>query len=193
MRLTVQDCQRPYLRRCRMMVSKKQLVANRQNAQKGGVKTAQGKAVVRFNALKHGLLSEEILLTGEVEEALTGLAERLVDALQPQGELERILVDRIVSSVWRLKRALNVETANMVYAHRERLQGSYPFNEALRRLMALRDMLAGNSTERILRYETTVERQIYKALHELIRLQMARQGQKPPAPVAIDLDVSQDD
>ena len=91
-----------------MMVSKKQLVANKQNAKKSGVKTASGKAVARLNALRHGLLSEEILLTGEVEEALTGLAERLVDALQPQGELEGILVDRIVSSVWRLKRTLKV-------------------------------------------------------------------------------------
>jgi hypothetical protein len=43
------------------------------------------------------------------------------------------------------------------------------------------------------RYETAIERQIYKALHELIRLQMARQGEKPPAPVAIDLEVSQGD
>ena len=56
-----------------MMVSKKQLVANKQNARKGGVKTAEGKSLTRLNALKHGLLSEEILLTGENEEALTGL------------------------------------------------------------------------------------------------------------------------
>jgi hypothetical protein len=117
----------------------------------------------------------------------------LVAELQPQGELEGILVDRIVSSVWRLKRTLSVETANMVYEHQERIQGSYPFNEAQRRLMALRDMLSGNPTERILRYETTIERQIYKALHELIRLQMARQCQKPPPPRAIDLEVSQGD
>ena len=56
-----------------MMVYKKQLVANKRNAQKGGVKTAEGKAVARLNALKYGLLSEEILFTGENEEALTGL------------------------------------------------------------------------------------------------------------------------
>jgi len=175
------------------MVSKKQLIANKQNAKKGGVKTYSGKAVARLNALKHGLLSEEILLTGENEEALTGLEDRLVAELQSQGELEGILVDRIASSVWRLKRTLKVETANMVYEHQERIQGSYPFNEAQRRLMALRDMVTNNSTERILRYETTIERQIYKALHELIRLQMARQGQEPPAPVAIDLEVSRGD
>ena len=172
------------------MISKKQLVANRQNAKKGGVKTAEGKTLTQLNGLKHGLLSEEILLTGENGEALAGLDERLVAELQPRGELEGILVDRIVSSVWRLKRTLKVEAANMVYEHQERLQGSYPFNEALRRLMAQRDMLSGNHTEKILRYETTIERQIYKALHELIRLQMARQGQRPPAPVAVDLEVS---
>ncbi len=113
--------------------------------------------------------------------------------IEPQGELERIPVDRIVSSVWRLKRALNVESANMVYERLERILGSYPFNEAQRQLLALRDMLTSNSTEKILRYETTIERQIYKALHELIRLQMARQGHKPPAPVAIDLEVSRAD
>ena len=78
----------------------------------------------------------------------------------------------------------------MLYEHHERIQGSYPFNEAQRQLLALRDMLTNNSTERILRYETAIERQIYRALQELIRLQMARQGQKPPAPLAIDLEVS---
>ncbi|MBI4298689.1 MAG: hypothetical protein HY666_02915 [Chloroflexi bacterium] len=55
---------------------------------------------------------------------------------------------------------------------------------------ALVDMLSGETTEKIMRYETAVERQIYKALYELIRLQMARQGEKPPAPVAIDVEVS---
>jgi hypothetical protein len=41
------------------------------------------------------------------------------------------------------------------------------------------------------RYETTIERSLYKALHELQRLQVARRadGDAPP-PVAIDVDVS---
>jgi len=174
-----------------MSVSKKQLVANRQNAKKGGVKTLEGKALTRLNALKHGLLSQEVLLAEESDEALTDLEQRLVSDLQPEGELERIMVDRIVSSMWRLKRTLKVETANIVYEYEERIGGSYPFNIAQRQLLARRDMLAGDETEKIIRYETAIERQIYKALHELIRLQMARRGERPPAPVAIDLEVSQ--
>ena len=38
-----------------MTVSKKQLEANKKNAQKGGVKTQEGKAIVKYNALRHGL------------------------------------------------------------------------------------------------------------------------------------------
>ena len=174
----------------KMTVSEKQLVANRQNAKKGGVKTAEGKALAKLNALKHGLLSQEVLLAMENEESLVELYERLTAELLPQGELEGILVDRIVSSVWRLKRALTVEKANMEYEYQDKIEDHYPYNKAHRQLVALRDMLVGDSTEKIMRYETAIERQIYKALHELIRLQMARQGEKPPAPVAIDLEVS---
>jgi len=177
----------------KMTVSEKQIVANRQNAKKGGVKTAEGKALAKLNALKHGLLSQEVLLSVENEETLAELEGRLVAELQPQGELERILVDRIVSSVWRLKRALIVERANMEYEYQDRVDDHYPYDKAQRQLVALRDMLVGDSTEKIMKYETAIERQIYKALHELIRLQMARQGEKPPAPMAIDLELSRGD
>lgn len=53
-------------------------------------------------------------------------------------------------------------------------------------------MIANPSTERLLRYEAMIERGIYKALHELQRIQAARAGDKPFAPLAIDLDVSGD-
>lgn len=40
------------------------------------------------------------------------------------------------------------------------------------------------------RYEVTLERSLYKALHELQRLQAARDGQVVPLPEAVDVDVS---
>ena len=36
-----------------MTVSKKQLEANKKNAQKGGVETPEGKSIVKYDALKH--------------------------------------------------------------------------------------------------------------------------------------------
>jgi len=68
------------------MTSARKAEANRQNALKStGPRTPEGKAAVRLNALRHGLLSEDILLPGEDEEALRELAERLRAELQPVG------------------------------------------------------------------------------------------------------------
>ena len=49
------------------MTSERQAEANRQNAQKStGPRTPAGKAVVALNGAKHGLLSRECLLKGEI-------------------------------------------------------------------------------------------------------------------------------
>ena len=96
--------------RVEIMTSDKQAKANRQNALRStGPKTPEGKAAVRLNALRHGLLSQETLLPGEDEEALRELGERLRDELQPVGELENLLVARIIAAIWRLRRLGRVE------------------------------------------------------------------------------------
>lgn len=67
---------------------------------------------------------------------------------------------------------------------------SYP--KAVVARQRLRAWIVDEDAEHILRYETTIERQIYKALHEFLRLQAARQGQRPALPVAVDLDVTRE-
>jgi hypothetical protein len=92
------------------MTSDKQARANRRNALKStGPKTPEGKATIRHNALRHGLLSRDILLPGEDEVALRELGERLWEELQPVGAVESMLVNRIISSTWRLQRLGRVE------------------------------------------------------------------------------------
>ena len=216
------------------MSSARRAAANRQNALKStGPKTPDGKAAVRLNALTHGLLSKEILLPGEDEGALRELAERLTAELQPVGELENLLVDRITSLLWRLRRLGRVEAgifAHEFYAeladraerearaqestlsdlmafadttigdegkHREALQRAQEMrvkqnaeNTALGRTFA-RDADSANAFAKLSRYETAIERGLYKALHELQRLQAARAaaGSVPP-PMAVDVDIS---
>ena len=45
----------------------------------------------------------------------------------------------------------------------------------------------GSDLDRILRYDTTVKRQMYQAMHELERLQRARKGEHVPAPVNVQV------
>src|SRR5918994_3649371 len=104
------------------MTSEKKAEANRQNALKStGPKTPEGKDAVRLNALRHGLLSQEILLPGEDEEDLRELGERLRAELQPVGELDNLLVDRIIASYWRLRRLGRVETGIFSWERSEEL------------------------------------------------------------------------
>ena len=218
------------------MASDKKAESNRRNALKStGPRTPEGKDAVRLNALRHGLLSRETLLPGEDEEALRGLGERLRDELQPVGEFENLLVDRIVSAYWRLSRLGRVEASIFAWEHYEELAkradrearayedhfsdlarpasvvvtvaDESKHREARKRARQMRakreaetatlgqtfvsDALYANAFSKLSRYETAIERSLYKALHELQRLQAARRadGSAPP-PVAIDVDVS---
>jgi len=216
------------------MTSERKVEANRKNALKStGPKTPEGKDLVRLNALKHGLLSREILLPGEDEAALRELGERLRTELQPAGELEDLLVDRITSHFWRLRRLGRVEAGIFAWefyeqlAERARREAStyaktelddwanrattitdeQKHQQALSKVREMeaardsetatlgrtfiRDAGGANAFSKLSRYETTIERGLYKALHELQRLQAARgtAGGAPP-PLAVDVDVS---
>ena len=171
------------------MATQKQLLANRKNAKRStGPKDT---SLTRLNALKHGILSEEVLLKGEKKKDLEELGRRLRQELAPQGELEIILVDRIISSIWRLKRVLRTESALMSYEYEEGLNDTWN-NKTGDERYACKCMLVGGDSQIVQRYETTIERQIYRALHELIRFQGARKGEKPPAPIAVDVDVNKE-
>lgn len=153
--------------------STKQIKANRENGKKGGVKTKQGKAVSRYNAIKHGLLSAEVIMADEDEELLLELEKRLRNELKPATEIELLLVDRIASNIWRLKRALSIEDEEVITKD--------TFNGGLR---------LKNDADLFFRYETMLEKSIYKSLHELERLQAIRNNINTTPPIALDVDIS---
>ncbi len=306
-----------------MTVTQKQLEANRKNALEGGVKTPDGKAIAKFNALKHGLLAKEVVLTaGEGAEDPTefaALSQDLMSQFQPQGTLEEMLVEKIAVAYWRLRRAyryeaglirLELDTAAEKYYGKYRSDGEkkhrtdeqidaeiaqereafaywqkdkndlskmhkegrplediygwkenweflhekvidlLPENldseddlkpkelrkclnkdanwsdddiwkaliddcaqrmarhqgqiEALERereknqqrikvLKVLGNVPSRDELDRLLRYEGAIERQFYKALNQLERLQRLRAGDNVPAPIQVDVDVNTDE
>lgn len=167
------------------MVSEKQLRANTQNALLGGVKTPNGKAISRFNALKHGLLSEQALLENEDEGELRDLGERLRRDLKPASEMEMVLVERIIVNTRRLKRVIKAEV--------EMIEHDTEMEKDFGAAFSYDSANNYNSYDKFTRYETSIERGLYKALHELQRLQGIRTGAKTALPIAIDLDMSKDE
>jgi hypothetical protein len=100
------------------MASENQVEANRRNAAKStGPKTAQGKQVVRMNALKHGLRAERVVIPGEDPEEFEALFQSIEEHYQPVGSVEGLLVERLAYCTWRLRRASLIETAMMRKEH----------------------------------------------------------------------------
>ena len=102
----------------RKTMSLKQLEANRRNALKStGPRTPKGQAVSKMNACQHGILSKEAVVRGrcikEDDQEFAALHQRLCEELEPVGLLEEMLVDQIVTTHWRLRRALKAESGEI--------------------------------------------------------------------------------
>ncbi len=60
----------------------------------------------------------------------------------------------------------------------------------LQRSVRARVLLSAKGLEKVARYETHLERSLYRALHEIQRMQAARNGAGGTLPMALDVDVS---
>ncbi len=102
------------------MTSERQIAANRANAlHSTGPRTPEGKAAVRHNALRHGLLARDVVLPDEDFDAFEDLRNRVRADLSPMGPIEELLADRVVSIMWRLGRSARIETALFDWRVRE--------------------------------------------------------------------------
>ena len=179
------------------MTSEKQIDANRSNALKStGPKTPEGKAKVAQNAVKHGLLAEHILIRDENREDYEAFRDTLADNLQPEGAMESLLVERIITAAWRLRRTVRLER-DVIHT---------PLDSEMRSRKQEPELCKGEPERtpssvaadtirntdiygRISRYEVHLDRSMYRALHELQRIQVARQGGEVAPPAILDVTV----
>ncbi len=151
------------------------IVANRRNSLKStGPRTDRGKQFASENAIRHGLLSKDVVLrrsSGEENaNEYEALLESLTRDLEPSGTLEELLVEKIAVSFWRLYRAVRGE--------RLAFDGDFPPSR-----------LGLVNIDLLVRYHTAIERELYRAMNHLDRLQRQRKGEHVPAPVAVEVDL----
>jgi hypothetical protein len=93
------------------MTSFRQVEANRRNALKStGPKTGPGKQQSRCNAVRHGLTAETVIGALEDAEDYQAFEGAIVADYDAQSAVERELVLRLASLLWRLRRASMMET-----------------------------------------------------------------------------------
>ena len=94
------------------MASLRQIRANQLNAQKStGPTTAEGKAIARRNALKHGLAGSGIVLPEDEAEAVNERWAEWQSALKPDDAYSDWMVERIACAAIRLERCEHHERA----------------------------------------------------------------------------------
>jgi hypothetical protein len=160
------------------MPSQKQIEANRRNARKStGPITEAGKAVAKFNALRHGMTAESAVLPYEDHLAYAMLREALLSHYAPANIAEEMLVDVLANSYWRLLRARRVETSTMklgIQALKQR-NGINPApsnkdDDALAVFFADDNDNMRNQE----RYHGTIERSYFRAVETLRKVQNDR-------------------
>jgi hypothetical protein len=150
------------------MSSIKQIEANRRNALKStGPVTLEGKQQSRRNALRHGLTAETVIAVLEDAEDYQAFEATVIADYDAETAVERELVLRLASVLWRLRRATGIETGlfERSYNSKTDMAGSFL------RLATLPTC----PLDRLSRYEHTLWRQARQITHTLERLGRRRQ------------------
>ena len=94
------------------MTSLKQIEANRRNAEDStGPRSKAGKQRSSRNAIRHGLTAETVIEPLEDAEDYAAFEEAIAASFDPETAVERELILRLASLLWRLRRATSIETA----------------------------------------------------------------------------------
>ena len=93
------------------MTPPRQTAANRQNARLStGPRTEEGKRQSRRNAFRHGLTGESVIDPLEDVEDYQAFEATIIADYDARTAVERELVLRLASLLWRIRRATSIET-----------------------------------------------------------------------------------
>ena len=182
-------------------LSSRKLAAQRANATKStGPRTNEGKAAARLNAITHGFFACDVVnpvLDGSARvEEFNSLLDALLEEFQPESASERILVDEVAASCWRIRRILRYECRESWFdedSARRYAASATPTEELLvtmgRDNYSIRRRKAGklrksgldafllpsySDVDKIVRMERIVKRNLYRALDSLERIRLGR-------------------
>ncbi len=97
------------------MRSEAQRQASRINGKKSkGPITPDGKNTSKFNGLKHGLRSNQVVLPGESAAEFNAELKGWADDWKPSGHTAAVLVERAAVASWRLRRCVRAEAGMLL-------------------------------------------------------------------------------
>ena len=131
----------------------------------GGPNTEEGKAVVRWNATKHGISSPAPVVPGlERAEDWQEHRDGILENLAPVGRLEVNLAERVALLTWRLHRVIRYETGAIAISQ-ETIEED--IHERDRFLSTLRHKRFESTHPEDIRFDAKYYKQVHNALRRL--------------------------
>jgi hypothetical protein len=151
------------------MSSIRRILSSRANGARSiGPVTAQGKSNSSQNATSHGLLARHLLMRDESPQCFETVLNDHLTRLQPADGLEFGMVEEMVASHWRLRRAWAIET-RLLENEAARTSG-----DPLDRIANAFETLAAKPVLGLMhRYQTRLHLNYQRALHNMLLLRAA--------------------
>jgi hypothetical protein len=163
-----------------MSSSLRRILAQRANAALSkGPSTPEGKRRSSQNAIRHGLLARCVVIEKESLESFEALLTQHLDRLQPADGVEFGMVEEMVSSYWRMRRAWAIETRMF-----EDAANAQSESDPVGSIAAAFTTLAASPALALMhRYETRLHLVYQRSLHNLLLLR-ALAGPNEPNPIS---------
>jgi hypothetical protein len=160
--------------------------ASRANGALGrGHKTQEGRQRSSLNAVRHGLLTGQIVLSTESESIFERHLDQYMNRLRPNDQVEAGIVLDMAAAVWRLRRLSQIEAQLMneamdATAFEQRIphdaEANTPFPRTAR---AFKRLAAGNELQLLDRYESRLHRIFSRSLRNLVVLRQIENEEIP--------------
>ena len=142
------------------------------NGEAGGPKTEQGKAVVRWNATRHGISSPKPVVPGlEKQEDWESHRDGIMENLSPVGHLEVTLAERVALLSWRLHRVTRYETETVALSQE---QVEEDIHRRAMFLRSFRESPYASTHPEDIRFEAKHNRRVHSALKRLPSLKAGK-------------------
>jgi hypothetical protein len=157
------------------MSSVRRILASRANgARSTGPVTVQGKRNSSQNAVSHGLLARHLLMRDESPQCFDAVVDDHLTRLQPADGVELGMVEEMVASHWRLRRAWAIET-RLLENEAARAAG-----DPLDRIAIAFETLSAKPVLGLMhRYQTRLHLNYQRALHNMLLLRLAATAAVP--------------
>lgn len=156
-------------------IQDKRKITSPENGKLGGVKSEAGKSVSRFNAMKHGILSDVITDYETVNYKL--LYENIKLDFPPSNVLEELIIERIAVAYIKLQRVSKAEAEQINAAMNHEDSWISDLDSESSYKPEVSSQYFKDIYELYSRYETTTENRFYKAISKLSEFRNLRREQ----------------